>query len=159
MIVETEAYMAPEDKASHAYNYRRTARTEVMYLPGGVAYVYLCYGMHHLFNIVTGKVDVPHAILIRALEPTDGVETILKRCQKPRLSPRLTAGPALLTKALGIKNSHTGTLLTEEQIWIENRGVVIPDDHIVASPRIGIDYADEYASEHWRFTVKLQPHG
>ncbi|NGX58332.1 MAG: putative 3-methyladenine DNA glycosylase [Chlamydiae bacterium] len=157
MIVETEAYMAPDDKASHAYNHRRTDRTEMMYQSGGVAYVYLCYGMHHLFNIITHKLDTPHAILIRALEPTDGIDAMLKRCQKSKKSPRLTSGPALLTKALGIKNTHTGVNLTEDQIWIEDRGMTIPDDQIVRSPRVGIDYAEEYATEHWRFTIKNHP--
>lgn len=157
MIVETEAYMAPDDKASHAYNFRRTERTEVMYRSGGIAYVYLCYGMHHLFNIITHKVDMPHAILIRALEPTDGIEAMLARCGKMKTTPRLTSGPALLTKALGIRNIHTGVNLSEDQIWIEDRGISIPEERIEATPRIGIDYAEEFKTVPWRFTIKGHP--
>src|SRR6185503_19523721 len=98
IITETEAYMGPADKASHAYNNRRTKRTEIMYHAGGVCYVYLCYGMHHLFNIVTHKEDVPHAILIRAFHPVIGIDVMLKRCNRPKATPKWTAGPALLTK-------------------------------------------------------------
>lgn len=154
MIVETEAYMAPEDKASHAFNHRRTSRTEVMFGSGGHAYIYLCYGMHHLFNIVTGTEDHPHAILIRALEPTDGIELMLKRSGKEKVSPRLTAGPALLTKALGLTSQESGTSLTGDTIWLEDRGVVVPEADIVASPRIGVDYAEEYADHPWRFSIR-----
>jgi len=157
MIGETEAYMAPEDKASHAFNHRRTDRTEVMFGPGGHAYIYLCYGMHHLFNIVTGKDDHPHAILIRALEPTDGVASMLKRRGQEQASPRLTAGPALLTKALGLTTRETGAPLTNETIWIEDRGVVIPESDIVASPRIGVGYAGDDADKPWRFSMRGHP--
>jgi DNA-3-methyladenine glycosylase len=157
MIVETESYLAPEDKASHAYNFRRTNRTEVMYSSGGVAYVYLCYGMHHLFNIVTHKKGVPHAILIRAIELTDGIDTALERLEKKALSPRAASGPALLSKALGIKNIHTGINLSQNQIWIEDRGVSFESCDIAAKPRIGIDYAEEYARKKWRFYIKNHP--
>ncbi len=156
MIVETEAYMGPEDKASHAYGNRRTNRTDVMFRSGGVCYVYFCYGMHYLFNIVTHREGIPHAILIRALEPTHGLDIMLQRCQKENTSA-LTSGPARLTKALGINEQHSGIELENSPIWIEDRGVVIKKDNIVASPRIGIDYAQEYILKPWRFTIKDNP--
>lgn len=155
IITETEAYMGPADKASHAYNNRRTKRTEVMFHSGGVCYVYLCYGMHHLFNIVTHKAAIPHAILVRAIKPIIGIELMLQRCQRQKAQPPWTSGPALLTKALGITIKHTGTSLAGEQIWLEDRGLTIDPGTIVASPRIGIDYAEEYAELPWRFNYFL----
>ena len=122
IIVETEAYAGPEDRASHAYNSRRTSRTEIMFHEGGVAYVYLCYGIHHLFNIVTNVEGIPHAVLIRALEPTDGVELMLHRRNMKEVSLKFSGGPGTLTQALGIKTTHTQTDLTGEQIWLEDRG-------------------------------------
>lgn len=147
IITETEAYLGAEDKACHAYNNRRTKRTEVMFAPGGVAYVYLCYGMHHLFNIVTHKEGTPHAILIRALKPTHGIETMQKR----RGKHNLTDGPATLTQALGIRTNHTGLPLNGEHIWLENH----PQESfsIKATPRIGIDYAEEDKDLPYRFVI------
>ena len=111
MIIETEAYAGPEDKASHAYGNRRTKRTEVMFHKGGVAYVYLCYGIHSLFNVVTNQEGTPHAVLIRAIQPEIGIETMLKRRGKTKLDNTLTNGPGSLAKALGIGLKHNGVKL------------------------------------------------
>ena len=158
-IVETEAYRAPEDKASHAYNYRRTQRTETMFRAGGVAYVYLCYGIHHLFNVVTGPAETPHAILIRGIEPIDNVHLMLQRRNFKKLTTQLTAGPGVLSKALGIDRSHDGESLSsnESKIWIEDRGLLVPDKDIISSPRVGIDYAQECAAWPWRFRIRDNP--
>lgn len=157
MIVETEAYCGSEDKASHAYNNRRTARTETMFAAGGVAYVYLCYGIHHLFNIVTGSQDTPHAILLRAIEPLDGISVMLKRRKQEVVRRNLTAGPGILTQALGITTKHDGQSLCDDKIWIEDRGITIPKRNIQAAPRVGIAYAQEYVSKPWRFFIKDNP--
>lgn len=156
IITETEAYMGPEDKASHAYNNRRTKRTEVMYHSGGISYVYLCYGLHHLFNIVTHKTDIPHAILIRAFEPVVGIDIMLKRSQRKKPSSNWTSGPSLMTKALGITTAHSGLSLLGEEIWLEDRGLEIYDEQIEITPRIGIDYAEEYAAYPWRFLARVK---
>ena len=110
IIVETEAYAGTTDKASHAYGGRRTKRTKIMYSPGGYAYVYLCYGIHHLFNIVTNKENIPHAVLIRAIQPRDGIEIMLQRRNKKKVDHSLTSGPGSLTRALGITVKDLGTL-------------------------------------------------
>lgn len=157
IIVETEAYCGPTDKASHAYNNRRTARTETMFAAGGVAYVYLCYGIHHLFNIVTGVADVPHAVLLRALEPLDGIEIMRQRRKQKLLKPNLTGGPGVLTQALGITTKHDGEPLTGGKIWIEDRGIKIPVRKIQAAPRVGIAYAQEFVDKPWRFFIKDNP--
>jgi len=154
LIVETEAYAGPEDRASHAYGSRRTARTEVMFHDGGTAYVYLCYGMHALFNVVTSVVDVPHAILIRAVEPTIGIPSMLRRRGHVALTPSLTAGPGVLTQALGIDVSHSGCDLCAGPIRIEDVGVRIEDDRIQASPRVGVAYAGPHARRPWRFRIR-----
>ncbi len=159
MIVETEAYAGPEDRASHAYNSRRTSRTEIMFHEGGVAYVYLCYGIHHLFNIVTNVEGIPHAVLIRAIEPTDGVELMLRRRNMKEVSPKLSGGPGTLTQALGIKTTQTQTDLTGEQIWLEDRGFLVPEDEIIAGPRVGVSYAGEDAENPWRFQLKNRSNG
>ncbi len=157
MIVETEAYNGITDKASHAYNNRRTNRTETMYAKGGVAYVYLCYGIHHLLNIVTGSKDNPQAVLIRAIEPIDGIEFMLKRRKQSRLSYRLTSGPGVLSAALGISKHLDGVKLNKPPIWLEDRGVVIATKDILAGPRVGIDYAAEHKDLPWRFKLKNSP--
>lgn len=148
-ITETEAYAGVTDKASHAYNGRRTQRTEVMYRQGGVAYVYLCYGMHALLNVVTGEKDVPHAVLIRALEPTFGLEAIQERRKHKK---PLTKGPGTLTQALGVSLKENGVSLQSDSLWIEE-GIKIHS--IEATPRIGIDYAKEDASLPYRFIAQL----
>lgn len=151
IITETEAYKGAEDKACHAYQNRRTKRTEVMFRAGGTAYVYLCYGIHHLFNIVTHQEGTPHAILIRSIFPTHGIETMLKRRNKTKLDKTLTSGPGSLSQALGIHTKHSGIPLRQNAIWLEDRGLIIEKKEILASPRIGIDYAGEDAHLPWRF--------
>lgn len=157
MIVETEAYAGVGDKASHAYGGRRTARTETMYSRGGVAYVYLCYGIHHLFNVVTNAEDIPHAVLIRAVEPLEGLDMMLARRGKPKLTPQLTAGPGALSQALGINTGHTGLSLNTH-IIIEDRGIKILPRDIVAGTRVGVAYAEEDAYLPYRFWVKDNPY-
>jgi DNA-3-methyladenine glycosylase len=158
MIVETEAYLGAEDKASHAYGNRRTKRTEPFYKEGGIAYVYLCYGIHYLFNIITNKAEIPHAVLIRAVEPSDGIDIMLERRKKAKLTPELTAGPGALSVALGISARHNETDLLENEIWVEDRGGVVNENEIIASPRVGVAYAKEYALKPWRFRVKDNPY-
>lgn len=153
-IVETEAYQGPFDKASHAYDNRRTARTETMYLAGGVAYIYLCYGIHHLFNIVTGPKETPHAVLVRALEPVSGIEWMLKRRHLQTPKYNLTAGPGAMSQAMGITTQLNKMSLTSNIIWIEERSDVIQKEHIIASPRVGVSYAQEHALLPWRFYLK-----
>lgn len=152
-IVETEAYAGAEDRASHAFNNRRTNRTEIMYAPGGVAYVYLCYGIHHLFNVVTMGKDVPHAVLVRGLEPVTGVDTMLRRTGKTTLNSTLSAGPGSLTKALGITTRLTGESLLGPVVWIEDAPAV-PARNIVAGTRVGVAYAREDAYLPYRFWIK-----
>ncbi len=154
IIVETEAYAGPEDRASHAYGNRRTKRTEVMFRSGGIAYVYLCYGMHSLFNVVTNLSGIPHAILIRAIEPTDGISSMLRRRKRSSIDPSLTSGPGSLCQALAIKPRHSGTRLTGSKIWIEDIGRDIPDEAILCSPRVGVDYAGSHAQRPWRFRIR-----
>lgn len=158
MIVETEAYAGESDRASHAWGGRRTGRTEVMYGKGGTAYVYLCYGIHHLFNVVTNAEGTPHAILVRAIEPLEGIETMLKRRGKEKLTPALTAGPGALSMALGIYTRHTGLSLQGPQIFIEDRGIRIPKKDIVAGTRVGVAYALHDALRPYRFFIKGNPY-
>ena len=155
IITETEAYAGVTDKGSHAYNNRRTNRTEIMYAEGGRAYVYLCYGIHHLFNIVTNQKDIPHAVLIRAIKPAEGIDTILKRRNKTVLDEKISAGPGTVTQALAISVKNIGTHLTGNKIWLEDRGIKIAGKDILAGPRIGIDYAGEDALLPYRFRVLL----
>jgi DNA-3-methyladenine glycosylase len=157
MIVETEAYAGIIDRASHAYNDRRTKRTEIMYAAGGTAYVYLCYGIHHLFNVVTNRKDHPHAVLIRALEPVEGIEVMLARRQKQKLDYTLTKGPGALSKALGIEVYHTGENLLGKTIWIEDRKIKIQPQKIYSGRRVGVDYAGDHASWPYRFYVNDNP--
>lgn len=153
IITETEAYAGVEDKASHAYRGRRTKRTEVMYSHGGTAYVYLCYGIHHLFNVVTNKVDIPHAVLIRAGFPLEGAVHMLQRCGKKKPDRKLLAGPGSLSKALGITIQLSGTSLSGRSVWIEDHTLDIDDASIQSGPRIGIDYAEEDAARPYRFII------
>lgn len=153
MIVETEAYKGTDDRASHAYGNRRTRRTEVMFRNGGIAYVYLCYGIHSLFNIITNVEDVPDAILIRAIEPTHGIDVMLARRRKKQLDHSLTSGPAVLSEALGIGLQHTGTSVSGNEIWI-GKGVRFRPQQIEAGPRVGVHYAGKHAKHPWRFRVR-----
>lgn len=152
-IVETEAYAGATDRASHAYGSRRTRRTAVMYEAGGVAYVYLCYGLHALFNIVTSVEGVPHAVLVRALEPTHGIPIMLKRRRKTRLDRTLTAGPGALAQALGIMVRHSGQSLLGNEIWLE-QGIELRPEEVAATTRVGVDYAGADAKRPWRFRVR-----
>lgn len=157
MIVETEAYRAPEDKASHAFGLKRTKRNQVMYLSGGHAYIYLCYGMYTLFNVITNTEGIPHGVLIRAIQPTIGLEIMQKRRNKIKIDRSLTGGPGALTQALGINVKDSGILLTGSKIWIEDRNTNVKEEDIIASPRVGIDYAEEYIHMPWRFRIKNSP--
>lgn len=152
-IVETEAYSGATDKASHASK-GRTARTEVMFNEGGRAYVYLCYGIHQMFNIVTNKEGIPDAVLIRAVEPIDGINIMLKRTGKKKFDESLTRGPGNVGKAFGFHTSQCGLLLNSDELYIADDGFGITDEMIVASPRIGVDYAGKHAEWHYRFFVK-----
>lgn len=154
MIVETEAYAGAIDKASHAHGNKKTNRTRVMYEEGGVAYVYLIYGMYNLFNIITNSGGIPHAILVRAIEPTEGIDVMLRRRKMSGLKTNLTAGPGTLAQALGITREQNGVSLLEDTIWLEDRGIHIKDKDIIASPRVGVAYADEHAFLPWRFRIK-----
>jgi DNA-3-methyladenine glycosylase len=157
-IVETEAYAGIIDKASHAFGDRRTNRTEVMYGHGGVAYVYLCYGIHQMLNVVTNAAEVPHAILIRALEPIKGIEEMLLRTAKAKADYTLTRGPGNVCKALGIYTMHTGTSLRSKELFIAEDKFNYAKKEISASPRIGVDYAGKDALLPYRFYVKGNPY-
>jgi len=156
MITETEAYAGINDKGSHAYNGRRTQRTLVMYQKGGISYVYFTYGIHYLFNVVSGKEGVPHAILVRAIYPTEGGGFMLHRTGKKKINYQLTNGPAKLTKSLGITKEQNGIPLNSEELWLEERGVMIAPGDITATPRIGIDYAGEDAKLPYRFVLNYE---
>lgn len=158
IIVETEAYFGVLDKASHAYGGRRTERTETLYSPGGVSYVYLCYGIHHLFNIVTSTEGEPHAVLIRAVEPLIGKEIMEFRRNMPASKTAISSGPGSAAKALGIDRSFNKKDLTDNEIWIEDHRIRYSDQEIVAGPRIGVAYAQEDALLPWRFYIKGNPY-
>lgn len=156
MIVETEAYAGAPDRASHAYGNRRTKRTEIMFATGGVAYVYLCYGIHYLFNVVTNVQDVPHAVLVRALQPLEGIDLMLERTGKAQLNYTLTNGPGSLCKAMQITTADTGLSLNGDQIFIE-KAAAIPEAEIVAGTRVGVAYAKEDALLPYRFSIRGNP--
>lgn len=156
-ITETEAYVGTADRACHAYGGRRTARTEIMYAAGGVAYVYLCYGIHALFNVVTSACGLPQAVLIRAIEPVDGVAVMLRRRGQQGLTPRLTCGPGCVSQALGIRTAHTGLSLLGDTLWIEAAPTPVPPDQILATPRVGVGYAGDDAAQPWRYLIRNTP--
>jgi DNA-3-methyladenine glycosylase len=153
-IVETEAYCGATDKACHAH-LKRTKRTEVMFHAGGVAYVYLCYGIHRLFNIVTNQAGLADAVLVRAVAPAEGLPTMLARRGLAQAARKLTAGPGALTQALGIGLAHYGADLTGLEIWLEDRGG--PPPALIASPRVGVGYAGDDARLPWRFRAQGSP--
>lgn len=155
-IVETEAYAGVADRASHAYGGRRTVRTEVMYREGGTAYVYLCYGMHHLTNVVTHREGIPHAVLIRALEPLDGLDIMRARSGGRLPDRQLCSGPGRLSKAMGIRTAHTGMRLDTPAFCILDDGYT-PSRSIVATARIGVDYAGEDARLPYRYILEGHP--
>ncbi len=157
IITETEAYAGVSDKASHAYGGRRTLRTETLYARGGTAYVYLCYGIHHLFNVVTNTTGTPHAVLIRAGKSFEGSELMHKRRNKRHGDKSLLTGPGSLSQALGITTALTGTNLLGDKIWIEDHEISVAAEEILSGPRVGIDYADEDSTRPYRFIVDLKP--
>ena len=151
-IVETEAYRGPEDRASHAFGGRRTKRTETMYGLGGTAYVYFVYGMYYQFNVVTNFHDVPHAVLIRAVEPVEGIEVMRER-RAGQTDRNLTSGPGKMCIALGIDRTMDYADLLGDQVWLEE-GMKVPLSRIVSGPRVGIDYAEEWIHKPWRFWIR-----
>lgn len=157
LITETEAYWAPDDRASHAYGRRRTDRTEPFYADAGTSYVYLCYGIHELFNVITGPAETPHAVLIRAVAPSRGTDVMLRRRHMETLKPKLSAGPGVVTKALGITRAHNALDLLDPTAAVRLLPPVdpVPPEDIVATPRIGIDGAGaDWAARPWRFYRK-----
>ena len=156
-IVETEAYAGTIDKASHAYR-GRTPRTAVMFAEGGTAYIYLCYGLHQMFNIVTNVDGVPHAVLIRALEPIEGTDVMLQRTGKIKLDNTITRGPGNVGKAMGFHTSQSGWSLQSDDMYIANDGFKVEEEKIIATPRIGVAYAAEDALLPYRFFIKGNPY-
>jgi DNA-3-methyladenine glycosylase len=152
MIVETEAYSWKE-RGCHAFGARKTARNAIMFEKGGFSYVYMCYGIHYLFNVVTNREDTPEAVLVRAVEPLEGIEKMVQRRSLPQSGFHLTSGPGKLTRALGIGRSFNGKFLLDDEIWIEDSGMKVPPKSIVAGERIGIDYAGDDALLPWRFFI------
>jgi DNA-3-methyladenine glycosylase len=156
MITETEAYEGVTDRASHAYGGLRTKRTEVMYATGGRSYIYLCYGIHYLFNIVTNQKEVPHAVLVRGIFPVIGIEEMMIRTGKNKAGYTLTNGPGKLSKALGITLDQNSIVLNGQQIWIEDRGIKCRDANIISTKRVGVDYAGVDALRPYRFILDYQ---
>ena len=156
IIVETEAY-SQRERASHAFGGKRTTRTEVFYSEGGLSYVYLCYGIHYLFNVITNRADIADAVLIRAIEPLEGIEEMLLRRDMDKIAHRIAAGPGSVCKALGIDKSHNALPMIENRVWIEDRGITYKKSKVIASPRVGVDYAGEDAKLLWRYRVKDNP--
>lgn len=155
-IVELEAYRGPEDRAAHSYGGRRTKRTETMYGIGGTAYVFFVYGMYNQFNVVTNSAEKPHAVLIRALEPVEGIE-IMKQRRVGQADHNLTNGPGKLCIAMGIDRTLDKADLTAERVWIEDAARLSPRK-IASGPRVGIDYAGEWVDKPWRFWIKGNPY-
>lgn len=155
VIVETEAYLGAEDKAAHSYKNRRTNRTETMFAVGGTVYIFFIYGMYFQFNIVAGETGVPHAVLIRALQPLENIEIMRERRGQMK-DTNLTSGPGKLCIALDIDRRFNGADLLGRKIWLEE-GEKFSTDSITCGKRIGIDYAEEYAEKPWRFWLKDNP--
>jgi DNA-3-methyladenine glycosylase len=156
LITETEAYNGIVDRASHAYGGKRSQRTEIMYGPPGVAYVYLCYGIHSLFNVVTNNKDIPHAVLIRAIFPLEGLEHIKERRKVKLPEKKICGGPGTVSQGLGIHFSHSGIELTGNKIWIEDLGIKVKPSELIVRPRVGVDYAGEDALLPYRFILKSE---
>lgn len=154
IITETEAYAGITDRASHAFGARRTRRTEVMYSEGGCAYVYLCYGMHSLFNIVTGDTDVPDAVLIRSGIVLEGYENVIVRTGAGEVTRKTAEGPGRFSRAVGINCNMSGESLLGNRIWIEDHDYQVKQEMVVAGPRIGVDYAGVDAALPYRFRIK-----
>lgn len=156
-IVETEAYIGLTDRASHSFGGRRTSRNEHMYAAAGTAYVYICYGMHHLFNLVTNKESIPDVVLIRALEPMEGIAAMLQRTGKIRSDNSLTKGPGNVSRALGISKNNSGVNLMGRGIYLADDGFRIPLGSIGISRRIGVENSGDAAGKPYRFYVKGNP--
>lgn len=157
IIIETEAYRGSEDRGSHAYNNRRTPRNEIMFGAGGVIYMYICYGIHDMLNIVSGTEGMSHAILIRAIEPLTGINIMRERRNLYDQDKRLCQGPGSLSKALGLNKLHNGTDLQKDEIWIEDKGLSYLDEEVVATARVGMNFEGPYKQIPWRFYVKGNP--
>ena len=155
MIVETEAYRGPLDRAAHSFGGRRTKRTEPMYAIGGTAYVFFVYGMYYQFNVVTNAAETPHAVLIRAVEPVEGIELMRER-RHGQPDRNLTKGPGKLCIAMGIDRGLDGADLLGDRVWLE-AGQLVRRSQIASGPRIGIDYAGEWIDKPWRFWIKGNP--
>lgn len=153
-IVETEAYVGVIDKASHAFSGKRTARNEHMYSSAGTAYVYICYGMHQMLNIVTNEKEIPDAVLIRAIEPVIGIEIMMERTGKKISDKSITRGPGNVGKSLGIYKHHSGLYLLDEEIYLLDNEEKIPDEQIGVSKRIGVESAGADALLPYRFYIK-----
>ncbi len=153
MIAETEAYCGVEDKAAHSYGNRRTKRTETMFAVGGTVYIFFIYGMYFQFNVVVGTMGTPHAVLIRAVAPLEGIEIMRERRGSQTKDTNLTSGPGKLCIALGIDKSFNDEDLLGRRIWLEDGASITPDE-ISCGRRVGIDYAEEYAEKPWRFWLK-----
>ncbi len=157
-IIETEAYIAPDDRGSHAYNNLRTKRTETMFGEGGRAYIYLCYGIHSMVNVVTGPKESAHAVLIRAVEPLSNFSAMKSRVKTKKKDILLGSGPGNVCKSMGITTQHNNLeFFTKENIWIEDNNITIDNSQIIESPRVGIAYAKEWANRNWRFYIKDHP--
>jgi DNA-3-methyladenine glycosylase len=157
-IVETEAYAGFEDRASHAFGGRRTSRSEHLYGEPGTIYVYICYGMHHLFNVITNKKDIPHGVLIRALEPLEGLAHMQKRTGRFSTDYTITKGPGNLSRALGMSKIHSGCDIFSDEIFIEDDGLRYKKDQIVVTKRIGVEGAGKDADLPYRFIVRGSPY-
>lgn len=155
MIVETEAYLGEIDKAAHSYGGRRTARNEITYAEGGHVYVFFVYGMYYQLNLVTGLPDHPHVVLIRAVEPVEGIEVMRERRGEMK-DKNLTSGPGKLCIALGITRDLNGEDLSGDRIWVEEHRS-FKKSEIAIGPRVGIDYAEEFVDMPWRFWVDGNP--
>lgn len=153
-IVETEAYIAITDKASHSFGGRRTARNEHMYSPPGTAYIYVCYGMHQMLNVVTNNEGIPDAVLIRAVEPIDGIETMARRIGKNFLDISITRGPGNLGKALGINKQHSGFSLLANEIYLMDDGFPVAKNEIGISRRTGVQSAGDDGLLPYRFYIR-----
>jgi len=156
IIVETEAYRAPDDKACHAYANKRTPRTETMFATGGTCYVYICYGIHNLFNIVTAPEGIAHAILIRAIEPIEGLDIMEDRRKMPITKKESCNGPGKFTRCMDITKKQNGIDLSSKKsaLYLEDRGNKIPKTQIISGPRVGMSTAEECSHWPWRFRIK-----
>ncbi|MFQ6031466.1 MAG: DNA-3-methyladenine glycosylase [Candidatus Zixiibacteriota bacterium] len=155
-IVETEAYIGPFDLASHAYGGKKTERNKAEFFEGGHIYIYLVYGMYWQFNISTSASGKPECVLLRALEPIEGIE-IMRRNRNSSLQ-NLTNGPGKLCQAFALDKGYYGEdLVKSSRIWLEDRGFIVDESEIGCGPRIGIDYAGEWAKKPWRFYIKDNP--